>query len=269
MRFKICIVAIIVILNFISCESAQVENNDQSNGKEFGTADEKILLEMINKINNNAPQSVIARFNINGFVNNKQYKTLGKALFSKDPKRANITILEYFFRSPLTIMFQEGDSVNLYMPVEKKIYMDNLKTFKLRNYSNIDLNYQLLYKLFTGSIPVLENYRIKKSVVDKSNNQKFLVLENNKYYETISFKNKIPDKLLFIDRFSKEKFEFYLSRPMKSGKSTYFKRIRFVANSKKVRLTVAFNYVKMNSHVKVKTLKQMRVPKSVTVIRVN
>jgi len=49
-----------------------------------------------------------------------------------------------------------------------------------------------------------------------SDTQKFsrlIILENNDYYETISFLNDVPDKILWVNKTTKEKIEVYFKKP--------------------------------------------------------
>ena len=149
---------------------------------------------------------------------------------------------DFIFKSTINMMFREGNKLNFYYPVEKRLVKDNAETIDLRNYINIKIDFNIIYTLVLGKIPLLNNYKVKKLL--KRNKRLYLILENENYYETISFNGNAPDKILFIEKHTKDKLEIYLKKVKRIKGSQYFKYIKVIAGKSKVKVSFRFNRIK-------------------------
>ncbi|HDP80028.1 MAG TPA: hypothetical protein ENN21_04205, partial [Spirochaetes bacterium] len=228
--FRACLLQLLVIIplavSAISCTQKQVIVD-----KKLLASDEKksrALLERILKINEQSPAFYSARLSMEGVINKKRITSIGDAAYRKDPRQIRFNFLDAVFKSPITTIIQNGETVKVYFPVDKTLYIDNIKTMKLKNYTPFDFDFTLLQAIAGGQIPLLEDYRVKKELseagqLETAGDTCFLILENEEYYQTISFSNNIPDKLLLLKKSSREKIEIYLEKPLVKNDGVFYK----------------------------------------------
>ncbi|MDY6935186.1 MAG: hypothetical protein SVZ03_13310 [Spirochaetota bacterium] len=263
---------IFTFFSVISTCSRNIENNRDYN-KTPNDEKARFFINKIAEINNHSPDTLSANFIINGTINDKKFKSTGRILYSKNPKRMMITLLDAIFQSTLTNILQEEDILRIYYPLDKKLYIDNIQKIDLRDYLKIDTNIDLilLSQLAMGAIPLIENYSIKRVILTKNTNvgeedTNFLIIENEQYYETISFKNEVPDKILRVDRKTNEKIEFYLYDRINVKNTHFYKRIGFVHLGSGCRVTLRFKDLKFNIPVDIDTMMIIDIPRDAEII---
>ncbi|MCU0821633.1 MAG: hypothetical protein MUC95_04065, partial [Spirochaetes bacterium] len=170
---------------------------DEPEAKTLNQEETSRLIKIITDINNNAPDSFSLKINIDGIINNKILKSSGEAVYNDTPRLMKINFVDNLFGSTLATIIQHGETVKLYFPVEKTLYMDNINTINLRNYADINIDYYIIAGLSSGRIPLLKHYHIKNAFEKDENgrlneNDIYIILENNLYYETIAFKGDFP-----------------------------------------------------------------------------
>ena len=265
----ICIsLFVLVSFSFIisNCSKNIIESKkviNKSDGNEI-----LVLLKKITEINNNSPRAFSVTFTLKGIIDGKKFKTLGSGIYNKSPKKMRITVKDVVFNSALSIVIVDNEIIKFYIPVEKKLYIDNEKTIDLKNYINLNINYKIFYSLVTGMIPILSNYRIKEGLTTKRDSppRLFLILENDDYFETISFRENIPDKILFINKSTKEKFEIYLEKPLYIANTLYYKRIKFIFLETDCKLSLKFNNIKSNIQIKLKNITRLKLEKDTRIM---
>lgn len=191
------------------------------------------LLERTHTINNHSPEFFSAAFSVDGIYNKKRITSIGTVMFKKNPRLIRLSFVDAIFKSPIVTLIQDRETVKIHFPIEKTLYIDNINTLDLRNYLNFDIEFSFFYTLTGGQIPLLPGFAIKKELTevgaDASEKERcFLILENRDFFQTLSFKNQIPDKILFINKASRTRIEIYLGRPEIRGESVFFRQIRFV-----------------------------------------
>ena len=109
----------------------------------------------------------------------------------------------------------------------------------------------------------------KNALMTFSNDGKesMLIVENNRYYETISFNGKSPDKIKLINKSTREKFEIYMKKPILQGDSHFFANVMIVSQNTPIRLDIHFNRIHLNAPVKVKTIEDSRLPGNLKIIK--
>jgi hypothetical protein len=267
------LIALLSTIIYIGCatDNVKTEKNFIASNEERVNAQLKKILE----INNNSPNSFTAQFTIDGQMsNNKNFKSMGNAVFNKKPKKIKITFFDFVFKSPLTIMVQDEKIIKFYFPMDKKLFLDNEDRISLRNYTNIDLNFKFLSGLIMGIIPLIDNYAIKQSLTEKGepadkSREFYIILENDDLFETISIKNNLPDKILLVNKRSKEKVEFYLEEPQYKNNILYYKNIRFISQNSGDKINLKFSNIKYNISIDLKDASYIKIPKDVKVIPVN
>ncbi len=230
------------------------------------------LLKRLQEINEHSPNSFKAHFIIEGMLNNKKrFKSIGNAVYNKTPTKMKITFIDFVFKSPIAIIVQDGTTLKFYFPAEKKLLIDNINTINLKNYLDLDLEFTLLYRFITGAIPVIENYQIREGLIarakEKKDDEVYIILENDRYFETISFKKDIPNKVLLINKTSKEKSEFYLEKPCCKDNRLLYKSIKFVSTTSGHRIIIRMNSWKDNVKVSPQSIFRLRVPRGTKVIQ--
>jgi len=256
---------LILALVYPGCFGAPVKDTLDLSSSE--NRDVKVMLDTITSINENSPLSFTASFLIDGSVGKKKFKSFGEAEYDGKVRMMSITFLDYIFKSAVTMMFQDGNDISIYFPVEKKIVRDNFKTINLLNNNDVDVDFRVVYALMTGRIPLIEDYSVKKGLVSSDDNTSYLILENDLFYETISFSGKQPDRIKLLHKKTKKSFEIYFRKFKKHGKSRFFSEMTIISSENDAKIDIKFNRIKLNIPLRVKTIKDVKLPKGVKVIR--
>lgn len=245
------------MISVMSCASGDIKEKNKINLPPNEKKNAEAFLAYINDINNNSLSTISANLLVDGKFNRKEYKSMGKVLCDKKISKAYIQFLDFVFKSPITLMVQDKETIKFYYPATKLLYIDNYHTLNLYSYTGLNINFKFLYTLAFGQIPLLDDYSVKQV---KDN---FLILENKSFYETISFKGKEPDKILFINKTTKEKFEFYLWDITRKEKTVFYKRIK-VISAPDMNINFHFSNIILNVPVNVKT--EITLPKDVKIV---
>jgi hypothetical protein len=259
----------ITLAFFISCTGADQKNQSAKNLKKSDarTSVDKIsrYISILNEINKNSPSSISADMEIDGTFGKRKIRTTGKLLYSAEPLMMNLNLFDFIFKSPLLSVHQEGLAIRIYSPAEKKVFADNIKTIIFKNYIGAPVDFMILYSLITGKVPLIDDYKVKSFIEDGRGN--YLILENKTLYQTVSFDGDIPDKILIMNKDTQDKYEIYFT-PVKKEKSAYYRKLKFVMNSVGIKFDIAFNYIVLNSQLKLKTISEMKIPNDVPVVNV-
>ncbi len=227
----------------------------------------RLLLARIQEINGRAVDSYSARFTVEGAFGKNKFNSVGEARFNRNPRMARFSFFDIIFKSPLTVMVQDGAALKLYFPAEKTLYVDNADSMKLRNYAAIDIDFALVHPLTAGQIPLLDGFSIKHALVDESDpNRCYLVLENGDYFQTIGFNRDVPDRILFISKSSGKKTEFYLEKPLVQGGGLFYRTVRMFAPENGGRLTVSFSEVQYGITMDAATVLKIKLDRGAKII---
>lgn len=230
-----------------------------------GGAAVRAMLDGVSSLVKKSPATCSADFNVSGSTGARTYRLAGSVEFDRSGRLMHIAFKDFIFKSTVTMFFQEGDTIRVYYPVDKKMFVDNTRTFDLANYGGTSLNYSMIYDVATGTFPLIKGYRVREGLAADNGNGSLLVLENGAYYETISFKQGVPEKILLVSRKTGEKIEVYLKKIVNQGDSVFFSNIMVISAGSRLRLEINFNRVSLNAPVKVKTVRDVTIPGSVQV----
>ena len=88
--FAVCILAAVVALS--GC-AKQYRDDSFTTGdyKPSGQDEIRRMVAAVTSINANSPSTFTAAFNMNGIVKNKRFKSIGKAQYTKKPRRMDIS----------------------------------------------------------------------------------------------------------------------------------------------------------------------------------
>ncbi|OHD64324.1 MAG: hypothetical protein A2176_01675 [Spirochaetes bacterium RBG_13_51_14] len=224
------------------------------------------MLDSVSSISKKSPETFAVEFYVDGTLGDKKYKLLGSAQGDRRRKVMHISFLDFIFRSGIAMFFQEGDDIRIYYPVEKKLYVDRAGTIDLARYGGVSIDYGLLYDIATGTFPIVTDYTVKEGLAANNGTGSILILENKRFYETISFNGKNPDKILFVNKQTRERFEIYVKKIALQGNSVFFANVVVVAQQSRFRLDIHFNRIVLNAPLEVRTLKDVKLPKGVQII---
>lgn len=224
------------------------------------------LLEDIHSRNINSPGTFSSRFDIEGIHKGKKFRSTGDILFNKEPRKVKVTFYDAIFKSPITVIAQDDKVIKLYFPIDKTVYIDNVKSIDLNNYSNIDIDYRLVADITAGQIPLIDDYTIKQGLAKKSEgsvNQEtvFIILENREYYETVSFILDKPDKIKWTQKQTKETTELYLEDPFQADNRVFYRRVRLVSQESLLKITIQFRDLKLDVPYNPEKITKIELPK--------
>ncbi len=272
---------IIIILSYAGCAAKNTEGTSLLRGDEKNVANE--LIPIIERANSEVPQSFSAKFVIEGVsVKNKKFKTLGEIACDRRSELMKVSFVDSIFKSSMAIVAMEGKKIKVYMPVEKTLFEDDARFINLKNYIDVNLSFDVLYSVVTWRVPIINNYSVKQSVVKKpvgmgknnadnsdKNEENYIVLENDSFFETISIKNNLPNKIMLINKATKEKSEFYFENPEKKNNVLYFNTIRYISAQRGERISVKFSAIASDvQFVKDKDF-TLKTPNTTKIVRVN
>ena len=227
----------------------------------------RAMVDSIAVINRKCPESYTLDFDIDGTYGDKKNKLLGSAQYDKKQRAMHVAFVDYIFRSPVMTILREGDTVRVYYPVEKKMFVDSSKTIDLANYGGVTIDFDMFHDIITGSIPLITGYSVKQGLSANDGKGSLLILENPKYFQTISFQGNDPDKILLINKKTREKLEIYVKKPFTQGAGRIYSNIMIVAQGVRLRLDITFKKIRLNAPVKVKTVKDIKLPDNLKVIQ--
>ncbi|MFH0976590.1 MAG: hypothetical protein V1874_12480 [Spirochaetota bacterium] len=268
---KVIFFGLIVISIASGCFTAEKKNE-----RDYTTADKKdtaYLLKLIEKANTDCTRALDANFDIEGHSGKQKFKASGNIQFNDNPRKVKIVFHDAVFKTPITEIIQDGYEIKFYFPFDKILYNDNIKTINLKNYTNFDIDFDLVSDLSTGKIPLIKNYSIVKGLEHEdasgNENNKLIIINNKEYYETISFMREIPDKILWMNKTTKEKIEVYLYDPLKRDKLLFYKTIKIVSLSSDLKITIRFNSIKFNLPANPENIVKIKLAKDTKVININ
>ncbi|MCL2025405.1 MAG: hypothetical protein FWG92_01195 [Leptospirales bacterium] len=243
-----------VILCLFSCTTT--DTIEYTPSKESNPA----LLNNIALINDNAPSYYDITFTIEGLLNNQKYKLIGNAQLDAKLNLFCLSLTDFIFKSPISTVLSNNDETILYFPTEKRLFRYTNNSFDLKTFWNINLDYEIIRILASCRIPLIDNYKVKESATS-ADNASYLILENKRYFETITFKNNIPDKIKIMDKNDRSETDFHLLSPRKYNETLVYRKISVL--SKSFSFDISLNSIKVNTPVKVKTINDIKIPRDV------
>ncbi len=228
----------------------------------------KELLTIIQGINDSTPETISSAFNVDGNNGEKKFRFEGKAAFNKKGYY-KLTVLDYIFQSPILEAFRDLDRLYFYYPTENKLLVDDIKKIDLEGYTGFKVEFNLLYTLFTGGIPLISDSSVYKCLYDEKEKGYNLIIQNEDFFQNIFFKDNVPDKILIVHKLSRHKAEIYLKSMIKKDESIFFRKIKIVIPELNITVNVDFTRPALNTSVKIEKFNQEKIPKKVEVVIVN
>ena len=246
-RNSLCVLFFLCVL--VTCTSSKVKT-DLPKENSSDAQDAVLLLEIINKINNNSPETFSASFETDGNMGTKKFKLSGTAFYDKKSEKFLMNFSDFIFKSQLSSFLRNGKNIEVYYIPENKIVLDSSDTIQIKNYVPIDIDFYIIYQLLTSRIPILENYSVYQT--KKEDNRSFVVLQNNIWYQTIAFNSDEPERIKFTNKNTAQEIEIYLRSPLKQNDSRYYRRINIVIKDVSIALNINTSWVSLNKPVNIR-----------------
>lgn len=255
---KKLIALIIIPLIFVGCKSTPkvqtIQTATQTNSSE--------ILKKIEVLNSKTPRSYVAEFTADVVTQKKSFKASGVSIYNQNPQKLRITLQDLVFKSPIVILVKDESLLKLYFPVENSVYVDDTSKQTSAGDNTLYFDYNFIAELSAGQIPLIENYKISNTVTNNADgvNHNFLILENDYFYQTISIKNDVPDKIMLVNKNNKDKIEIYLEDAYLTEDTTFYKSIRVLKPATGERLSIKYKVVKFNTTVDLKEISTLKIP---------
>ena len=257
----ICI--FILPLLFMSCSGKAIRH--QFTVSEKKTIDE--LLLGLNNINSRTPETLTAKITINGTFGKKKYNAVGSVSFDSTSHQMNIVLYDFIFKTPITTVIKNNDDLSIHYPVDKKLILARLNSFRIKNITGIDMDIDCMVSLIEGSIPLIKNHSVKQVYTEDNGHRYYLILENSKTFETLSFKKGMPDRILFMDKKGNKKIEVYIDKYHWGRNSIYYKKLHLIDEQAKINLNITFSNITINEAVSIMTETDIAIPQGTKIIR--
>ncbi len=266
---KAC-VAGAVLFSLVLNTACVTTQPDKSPGEKLQAEDREKAVELLNildEINQFSPDTINSSFIADGDRAGKKFRVEGRAVYDKKGYYY-VTLMDYVFRSPIIEAYRDGEALYFYYPAEKQILVDDINKIDFYDYSGFRADFRFMQTLFTGGIPVINDYRISKLLREKGNCY-YLILENDEFYQNICFNNNMPEKILLIHKASKYKGEVYLKSVIRKDKSYFYRSVKIVAPALGVSMKLSFSKPVLNRRVKVKSVDSLKKRKGIRVVKIN
>ncbi|MGV7927860.1 MAG: hypothetical protein AB2L13_02965 [Spirochaetota bacterium] len=255
----------IAVALITACASAPAGQDKRVSASD--TERSRRLLSIVQEMNRKAIDSYSAQFTVEGVFGKNKFNSIGEALYNRNPRMARYTFYDIVFKSPLTIMVQDGTALKFYFPAEKTLYLDNAETIKLKNYAAIEIDFDLIYPFTAGQIPLLEDHSIKQGLIAENDAERsYLLLENRDYFQTIGFNGDLPDKILFISKSNGKKTEFYLEKPRREGANVFYRKIRMLSPDGGGRLSLSFSEIRNDVRIDAAIMLKINLDKGARIV---
>ncbi|MCX7678639.1 MAG: hypothetical protein N2316_05420 [Spirochaetes bacterium] len=267
-------VALIVGALVIGCSAVREGEIKKIASQQTHKKNDALLLN-IKQQNDQMPKVYRAQFVIDGvFPKKKKFKAMGTIACDIDAGLMKITFVDSVFKSTIALVVQEKEKIKIFMPAEKTLFEDDIRFINVKNYIDVNLNVKILSEVIRWRVPFIDNFIIASAVFPntgktKFQDEKFIVLENDLFFETISLTNGIANRIMITDKNNKEKIEFYFENLQKKEGALYFDTIRYVSPHRGERMVARFFDVATNVQFLPQKEFSFNIPKNVKVIKVN
>lgn len=220
------------------------------------------LLEEIVKLNTTLPHTVTASLRIEN-ISKEGFKSSAKLQYNIDAKKARLSIVDSVFGSQLSVVVRDNDTLYIYQPIANNLLVFDYTKFPVNSFLPFDIDVELIDSLLIGKIPLLKNYYSAKAV--EAGSEQFILLENDEMHQTISMKDAVPNKILFVIKSSNTRYEIYFFKPQIDNNIFTCKAIRFVDVNGKTAFEVTMQKYAINEAVP-EDVAQLKLPKNTKII---
>ncbi len=220
------------------------------------------LLEEIIKLNATLPHTVTASLRIEN-ISKEGFKSSAKLQYNVDAKKARLSIVDSVFGSQLSVVVRDNDTLYIYQPIANNLLVFDYNKFPVYSFLPFNINVELIDSLLVGKIPLLKNYTSVKAV--EAGSEQFVLLENDEMHQTISMKDAVPNKILFVLKENNIRYEVYFLKPKIDNNIFTCKAIRFVDVNGKTAFEVTMQQYVINEPVP-EDVTSLKFPKNTKII---
>ncbi|HPD05721.1 MAG TPA: hypothetical protein PLJ75_10705, partial [Spirochaetota bacterium] len=115
-----------------------------------------------------------------------------------------------------------------------------------------------------GRIPIIKNYNSAKAI-KQSNGESFILLENDQMHQTISMKENVPDKIMFVSKENSKRYEIYFIKPAVTNTLFSYKGLRLVDVQSKTAFEITMQKYSINEPIP-DDITDLKLPKNTKII---
>lgn len=227
MKKKSGIILIPLLAVAIICGCVSGEGNVQL--KKTDLRDAEDILKQIESVNRSLPASLTAKISVVSKVSGRSFRTSGSINYTAKPELIKVTMIDLIFRSTVAEILLESGILKIYVPIDKALYIREKNTDGLAA-ASLEINPDFVSQTALGRIPMIAGYSVTKSYASEKKGTEpasnVIVLENDSYFESISVKDGLPDKVRILSKRGSDKFEAHYSEPVKQGEILFYKKIK-------------------------------------------
>ena len=236
----------------------------------MGKTDLREAQDLIRKIeegNNSLPSSFTAKISVSATVNGRSFKTGGTASYVKNPASIRVILQDLIFRSTFADILYQSDTLKVYVPIEKSLYVRQ-KDAADENAASLELNPEFVTMTALGRIPLIKGYSVTKSYasLDRTKPGQVIVLENDSFYQSISMKDGIPDKVRIIAKKGGDKFEAHFEQPVRNGQIFFYQKIEAFSENSGNRFELSYSKLSFDAAIDPKMF-TISVPEGTKVVK--
>ena len=256
-RFLMTIIMVLYVLVYPGCKSTQVSPPEKSD------TDVTPLLEEIIKINTTMPHSINGAFRIEAFAKNS-FKASAKLQYNVDAKKGKMTIVDSVFGSQISVVVRDNDTLYIYQPIGNTVLVFNFTRFPVSSFLPFDIDVEIIDDFLTGRIPIIKNYNSAKAI-KQSNGESFILLENDQMHQTISMKQNVPDKIMFVSKENSKRYEIYFIKPTVTNTLLLYKGLRLVDVQSKTAFEITMQKYSINEPIP-DDITDLKLPKNTKIV---
>ena len=259
----------LIIIMFVCAIMAGCASADTrfSQMKKTDIRDAEALLKKIEVLNDALPATFTAKISVNAAIEGRSFKTGGTIAFTKEPKAIKITMLDLIFRSTFAEMLYQSDTLKLFMPLEKTLYVRE-KNPSGETAANLELNPEFVSMTALGRIPLISGYSVTKAYVsgEAAAAEQIIVLENDSFYESIAARDGIPSKVRILSKKGGDKFEAHFDEPVKDGPALLYKKVSAFSENSGNKFEIVYSKIVFNAAIDAKVF-TIQVPQGTKIVK--
>jgi len=228
------------------------------------------ILKKIESINSTAPDTFTSRIAVKCSINGKAFSIAGNVFYASEPLAIKVMLNDLIFKSPVVEILLESDQLKIYMPIDQSVYIRKPDPARDTT-ASLEINPQFVSQTALGRIPLISGYTVTKSFIEeeqgKSTGTRIVVIENDLFYESISVKNGIPDKVKILSKNGVDKFEVRYDNPSQLGDILFYKKVSAFSENTGNTFSIEYTDLKLNASFDRGKVFRIDIPRGVKIIQ--
>lgn len=260
----------LVIIFVVSCKTTEKPTIEIEPENKVETLDKNTLkyIGILEEINSNRPKAFSCSMSAKIIADGKRYNALGTGYCKTEPFKIKIILTDNVFRFKMMELAISDGILKAHYTIEKTYVIDYFSQ-DADKINSTGQNSAVLAALFSGKIPLISGKSEKKVYNPEvaggvDSNTTLLDIENDKYKQTVLFKNELPEKITVYDKIKNTKYSIKYSNPYRKDGFLFYKNIEIVSGSPYMYLNIRFNNLKIRNNLN-DSIFNMRKPSDVKV----